>query len=554
MKIHYLLVFALLFSACSSFNKKKKEVKRKRAKINYGPQKKPSAFIDVTHKVGLANIEASRVYIYDINSDGLEDLVFLSGNYSTAQFYLATKSGEFVKAKNIYFEDDVQATFFQFSDFDKDGTTDVLVGLHNQKSALTKKPISIYLGNKSRGNSIIFRKAHEFKFDFIAPITNVNVFDYDNDGELDMFVASWFDRRNKGKPVANRLFTAKKKKVYEISGALTSELAMRGDEEYNVAPTFSSSICDINNDGYPDILTSNTAGYPNKLWLSTEQNKVLKYVDYGPQSGYAMDSITSGGRFNGGNSTFAICGDYNNDGYYDIAMGEVSKSLDLDYRDRSSILTNRGLKKISFLRTEYTNDGALTNWNQGDMRGLWSDLNNDGLIDLIVDNSGFPPHTRLVSFVQENDHELVNRSKDYGIDIVNPSSTVVFDYNGDGRNDLLTIQVNTRDARIKPRVYLFENNLPQKNFIKLKLEGKRSNHDAIGAKIIVVTDKGRTLTRQHYFSYGQFQPQNSSIVHIGLGDEKVSEVIIEWPYRLKSGKKLRRSYPVIMNELTLIKE
>ena len=553
MKLNYLFVLLLILNSCSTFKKEKKQ-RPKRAKVNYGPSKQSESFVDVTKKVGLEGIEASRVYVYDINSDGREDLVFLSGNYSTAQFYLATKEGTFVKAKNIYFQDDVQATFLQFSDFDKNGVTDVMVGLHNQKSALTKKPILLYLGHKSRADSIVFRKAHEFKFDFIAPITNVNVFDYDNDGQLDMFVASWFDRRNKGKPVENRLFTTKNKKVYEISGALTSELALRGDEEYNVSPTFSSSICDINNDGFPDILTSNTAGYPNKLWLSSVQGKSVKYIDNGPQSGYAMDSITSGGRYNGGNSTFAICGDYNNDGYYDIAMGEVSNALDLDYRDRSSILTNKGLKKISFIRTEYTNDGASSNWNQGDMRGLWSDLNNDGLIDLIVDNSGFPPHTRLVTFVQEGDHELVNRSKDYGIDIVNPSSTVVLDYNGDGRNDLLTIQVNTRDARIKPRVYLFENQLPQKNFIKLKLEGKKSNPDAIGAKVIVVTDKGRTLTRQHYFSFGQFQPQNSSIVHIGLGNEKVSEVIIEWPYRLKSGKKLRKSYPVLMNDLTIVKE
>ncbi|MFG1485346.1 CRTAC1 family protein [Halobacteriovorax sp. RZ-1] len=550
-----LLSSVILVTSCSSkvFKKKEKKSKAKQVKLNYGPTKSSSKFVDVTKKLGLSGIKASRVYVYDINGDGREDLVFLNGNYSVPQFYLATDEG-FVKAKNIYFEDDVQVTFLQFADLDKDGIVDVVTGIHNQKSALTKKPLVSYKGSPSRNNGIVFRKFGETSFDFIAPISNVNLFDYDNDGLLDFFVANWFDRNKEGEAIENRLFTYKKGKVFEISGALTTELDQRGSTYINIAPTFSSSICDINNDGIPDILTSNSAGHPNKLWLSTKRGKNIVYTDAGQSSGYSMDTITSGGRYNGGNSTFAICGDYNNDGYYDIAMGEISHSLDLASRDRSSILTNKGVKKISFIRTEYTNDEAKANWNQGDMRGLWSDLNNDGLIDLIVDNSGFPPHSRLVSFVQENDHELVNRAPDLGIDIVNPSSTVVLDFNDDGRMDILTIQTNTRDFRITPRVYLFENQLPQKNFIKLKLIGKKSNKEAYGAKVIADTDKGNTLTRQHYPSFGQFQPQNSSYIHIGLGDEKVSEVVVEWPYLLENGKKLRKTYPVLMNATTIIKE
>ncbi len=548
-----ILSLALLASCSLKKLRKQKEIK-KAPPINYGPSKPSQDFVDVTEKVGLGGISASRVYVYDFNQDGLEDLAFLKGNYSPVEFYLATREGGFVKAKNIYFEEDVQATFLQFSDFNKDGITDVMVGLHNQKSALTKKPIRVFFGHKSRNDSIIFRQAGELSFKSIAPITSANLFDYDNDGNLDVFVSNWFDMSKGGVPVANELYTNKDKKLHDISGALTTELDEVADQEIYISPTFSSSICDINNDGFPDILTSNSAGYANKLWLSRKQGKNIIYEDAGRSSGYAMDSIRSGGLHNGGNSTFAICGDYNNDGYYDIAMGEISKAIDPESRDRSSILTNEGRRKISFLRTEYTNDGGSLNWNQGDMRGLWTDLNNDGLIDLIIDNSGFPPNSRLVTFVQENDHELVGREKEYGIDIVNPSSTVTFDYNGDGRMDILTIQVNTRDFRIKPRVYLFENRLPQKNFIKLKLIGKKSNRDAIGAKVIVDTKGGKTYTRQHYYSFGQFQPQNSSLVHIGLGNEKVEEVTIEWPYVLKNGKKLRKSYPVLMNEVTIIKE
>jgi hypothetical protein len=76
-----------------------------------------------------------------------------------------------------------------------------------------------------------------------------------------------------------------------------------------------------------------------------------------------------------------------------------------------------------------------------------------------VDNSGFPPYSRLVLFEQDENHSFFNISTNAGIDIVNPTGTVVLDINKDGAPDILTSQNNIRNSDIPPRLFLFQNTL-----------------------------------------------------------------------------------------------
>ena len=138
----------------------------------------------------------------------------------------------------------------------------------------------------------------------------------------------------------------------------------------------------------------------------------------------------------------------------DIFLGELSHSYDNESVDRSSILT--GSKESFppfFIRTEYLSHTQTEQWNQGDRRGVWLDYNLDGRIDLLVDNSGFPPHSRLVLFEQDKDHGFSNISTKAGLDIVNPTGTITLDINRDGAPDILTSQNNIRNSEIpRPNV------------------------------------------------------------------------------------------------------
>ncbi|EQC51035.1 VCBS repeat-containing protein, partial [Bacteriovorax sp. DB6_IX] len=363
------------------------------------------------------------------------------------------------------------------------------------------------MGVKERGN-IVFKEDKSYHFKGRNPVTSIATFDHDSDGSLDFYVGNWFDKTKQGREqlMYDRLYTYVDKKLHDISGALTGY-----DEDEALTPTFGVSHCDIDGDGRVDILTSSSAGYLNKLWIQESQKGIFKYNDYGKASGFAQDREGELIPKGGGNSTYSLCADYNNDGIMDIVVGEISHSLDSESRDRSSILTGEGLGfPPTFIRNEYISDAGVDNWNQGDQRANWLDVNNDGLVDFLIENSGFPPNSRLILFVQEPDHAYVDMAKSYGLDILNPVGSVYFDFNGDGKLDILVSQTDIRDKRIQRKLYLFENRLKNTGkSISFKLEAKKANANGIGAKVILRTKDGKEQLRWHQVNSGPFPSQNS---------------------------------------------
>ena len=534
----YKILLCLLFiCSCSTtkkfFKKEKVNKKKKVSKVvhNYGPTNSGNTvFKDITDDVGLNGVYSVRNYIVDINGDGREDLVILPDYYSTPEFYLKTKEGKFLKSKNVFFEDSVKASFLIFDDFDKDGRLDVLVAVHNQRTSLTLRPISIYSIKQLRDN-FVFRKNEKFQFKDNLPSTSISTFDYDYDGFLDFYVGTWFDLKQNGKLIPDKFYTFKDNKITDISGILQGEYKEDGKLFPNASPTYGVSHCDVNGDGLTDILTSSSAGHKNKLWVLEKTKTGLLYFNRAQESGFSDDKEGRMILRGGGNSSYAICSDYNNDGFMDIAQGEVSHYYDPEIRDRSSILTGEGLRKYSsFIRSEYISDKGLANWTQSDQRASWFDYNNDGVIDLLIENSGHPPLTRTILFKQLNDHELVEVSSEAGVDIVNPVGSVVYDHNDDGKLDLLVSRSDLRDGKISKRIFVFENRSPNTfNFIKLVLSGVNSNKNGVGAKVFVRDTYGNEQSRWAQNSYGPFPSGHSKTIHFGLGSARVEEVIVHWP-------------------------
>jgi hypothetical protein len=99
----------------------------------------------------------------------------------------------------------------------------------------------------------------------------------------------------------------------------------------------------------------------------------------------------------------------------------------------------------------------------------------------------------------------------------------VGDLNGDGFPDLVVTSLNQR-----PRILL--NSGDNKNhWLWLDLVGKKSNRDAIGAKVKVTTASGRVLHNHVSVSSG-FMSSSDKRLHFGLGgDSAVTQVEIRWP-------------------------
>ncbi|MBT4792776.1 MAG: CRTAC1 family protein [Halobacteriovoraceae bacterium] len=498
------------------------------------------SFVDKTKYYGLEGIKAYNFNIVDINGDGFSDIVAIPSFYAQPQFYLYDiHKHKFIKSRSP-FAKTLKVSFLLFYDLNQDKIIDAITGVLNQETELSKQPLRVFYGSRDKNKNLILTENYKFKDS--SPNTTVSLIDYNLDGKLDLFVGNWFKKVNgHPRPVADQLYLNQGKKFKNVSHLLLAESKQTVSKTMlvNASPTYGSQTCDMDQNGFPDIITTATNKFKNNLWMNRYKfrEKYRYFENFGVVSGVAGDPE---GVLNtqGSGRTFSVaCADYNNDTIMDVFLGELSHNYDAEGIDKSSLLTGRSLKfPPRFYRTEYFLDHFETNWHQADRRAIWLDYNNDGLLDLIVDNSGYPPHTRLILFEQLADHSFVNKSKELGIDIINPISTVIADFNRDGKMDILTSQSKIRDETLESRVYLFENNLElaKKKSIRFYLRGKKSNTHGLNAMIIlkIKNQKGFEYRRQNVsFSYGSLPPQNEEGVHFGINEgESIEKVIVRWPY------------------------
>lgn len=549
------LVLALSLSSCAgakNFFKRKKEKKSTQKKvIDYGPSLKTGThFVDRAKDYGLNDVKAYHLYGVDFNRDGHTDLVVLPDYYSLPRFFeFSAKTKKFVEIPTPLPEG-VRASYLTFADYNKDGVYDMLVGVLNQRTELTPRPLRLFMGSVKSEKVSYKEVIHPIDRTKVNPTSSVAIFDYDLDGQLDLYEANWFDLKSEPPElVPDRIFKGDPKIIKEVSYLLKGEHDYdKSSENFpNATPTFGVGTCDIDGNGYPDIMTSNSDGVRNKLWLNLydKKNKDRIFIDYAKESEFAEDAIGDLKLKGGGNSFFATCTDYNNDGIMDVLTGELTRNIDSEERDRSSILTGSTFDfPPKFIRSEYyMSDGSL-NWNQGDKRAVWSDFNNDGLIDVVVENSDFPPYSRMILFEQESDHAFIDMSKQRGVDIVNPSGVIVMDVNNDGLMDIVVGQSSVRAPELKGGVRIFINEQKNTNkSFRFYLRGKKANTHGISATIELIS---RNKNQKRWVEYinGPLPSQNEEGIHFGLPEnDEAMEVVITWPL-LQKGKPLKRKYKI----------
>jgi hypothetical protein len=529
--------------------------------VNYGPTlKEGGVFVDKTKEYGLSGLFAVTFNSVDLNLDGKTDLVILPTYYSRPKFYIFDPaSKKYLLWSHDPLPFDFKASFLLFYDVNKDKTLDLIAGVLNQRSEVSQIPVKLYLGAIKNGKLSFAEDTNFIKLP-PEPNSSITLLDYDLDGWIDIFLGNWFESR-KGQyyPVPDRLLRNNKGKFEEVTSLLKDEAKKSADQLYppNARPTYGSSSCDIDQNGYPDILTASSSGHKNKLWMNLGDSRTGErlFEDLGPTTNYGSDPDGSLIPTGGGRNFFSACTDYNDDGIMDVFLGSLSHAYDNESVDKSSILT--GSKETYppfFLRTEYLSDATSESWNQGDRRGVWTDYNLDGRIDLVVDNSGFPPYSRLVMFEQDESRAFTNLAGQLGIDIVNPTGTITMDLNHDGLPDLITSQNSIRHSDIPPRLYVFENQskIPGRKALRVHLRGIKSNTEALGAMVMLYTkqsNKKIVQRRWTEYSQGGLTSQNEDGMHFGIdaGVEAVG-IKVRWPFKVKAGFKqgqtIEKLYPL----------
>jgi hypothetical protein len=320
-------------------------------------------------------------------------------------------------------------------------------------------------------------------------------FDYDLDGDLDLYVSVWEDHDKVSRDTRNWMYEnlgdGRFLEVSEASGLADS------------AQTWMSVAIDVNNDGRLDLYLANDFG-ANKLYLNNgDKTFQEKTADFGLEDeGHGMGLAVA---------------DCDGNGYFDIYLTNITETN--NDGEVNPLFLNTG--ENYFINKSVEAGVSLAGWGWGTE---FFDLENDGDEDLFVVNGYFSYEFAKRLFRNESDSSTVHFkeiAKDVGLaDITEGRGLAVFDCNDDGHPDLVI-----SNPRAVPSLY--ENPMRQGNWLKIKLEGTISNRDAFGT-VVEVRANGKAYKK--YYHGAQFLGQNIIPLHLGLGDAReVERIIVNWP-------------------------
>ena len=432
-------------------------------------------FTDVTEKAGLNAVGwASGVCIGDYNNDGFEDI--FCTYFGQNRLYRNNGDGTFTdvtKAAGLWNDQPRWGAGCSFLDYDRDGHLDLFVS-----------------------NYVRFSFEH-------APVPGENV------------NCNW-----KGVPVecGPRGLPTGKHSLYRNNGDGTFTDVSQKSGIAAATGSYGMTVvaADLDEDGWTDIFVA-CDSTPSLLFMNNHDGT---FREEGVLRGVALsdDGMEQAGMGVG-------VGDYDLDGHLDLFKTHFAE-------DANGLYHNDGKGNFDDVTrsSRLAVDTRYICWGAGII-----DLDNDGYPDLfMVTGSVYPEVERkLPQYANKTPRavfrNLGNRTFEelgeeagLGVTEAHCSRGCAFgDFDNDGDVDILVINLNEPPS-------LLRNDIKQKqNWIKVKLEGVKSNRSAIGARVLV--RYGGKVQAQAVLSQSSFYSCNDSRLHFGLGGNRTVDVEVYWP-------------------------
>ena len=579
--VPYYVLFIIIISACNSNKPLFDKLDASQTGILFNNEIIESDSLNVLDVSNIYN--GGGVGIGDFNGDGLSDIYF-TGNKVANKLYL--NKGE------LHFEDITNVAGVEgegkwsrgvsIVDINNDGKSDIYISATlGTDSNLRKNILYINQGNDVKGIPVFKNMANEYGLADSSFSTMANFFDYDNDGDLDMFL------------LVNEIKDPRTPNIYHPKSKFpefySSSKLFQNNWDVNLKhPVFadvtiqagmekegyghSVVVTDINKDGWKDVYVTNDYLPNDYLYINNHDGTFTDHLnDY-----FKHSSVNSMG---------TDVADVNNDGLMDFI------TLDMNPRDnyrkkmmmnpnsyqtfqnndlydynyqyvRNTLQINQGPRVNQndsigapiFSEVGYLSGIAETDWS---WTPLLADFDNDGNRDLFVTN-GFPkdvtdhdfimyrqraysfvtktqllveiPEVKIHNYMFKNNGELAfeDKSMQWGFDTpVFSNGAVYADLDNDGDLDLVINNINDKAG-------IYENKQRQlepesSHFIRFDLKGDVNNITGIGSEITIYYDHGKKQVAEQSPFRGYLSTTQNS-VHFGVGVIKnIDSAIVIWP-------------------------
>ncbi len=440
-------------------------------------------------------------------------------------------------------------------DWDGDGYDDLAIGtqfFHNEGNATFKRvtlPISgggsvwadvdndgdqDALAVNGWGNDKLWRNHGGGSFTDItaqskivnnAPTVTPLWFDMDHDGDMDLFIANGRREANGQETYyQDRLFRNTGNGVFED---ITASSAIATAEPAPYFDCWAASLCDYNNDGWTDIFVATYRLAPDRLYRNNGNGTFTEVSRTTTVIGLPTADPSTFGHGMGSD-----WGDWNNDGYIDLAVGNLGHP---DWRasvsNPSLLYVNSGPPSWTFSEKHSQAGVKFYEMNAG---MAWADLDLDGNLDLWhgqiayeAYGAGATRNARLYMNQGPSDnYRLIDRTWELGARIHGAWTAVRFDYDRDGDVDLLCAS-GTENVR------LFRNDIPATGSgitLRLSSTAPTTTRDAFGARVLVYNGSKVFMRQLPGSPIGGRCSEHSRDLFIGVGDAtSVDSCVVVWP-------------------------
>jgi len=493
----------------------------------------PTVYGGIETKSYIIEVVGCGVAFLDYDNDGWLDLLVLSGTRlegapagTTNRLYKNNRDGTFTDVtEKAGLTRLGWASAVTVGDYDNDGFDDLF---------LTSYGHNVLYHNNGNGTFTDVTEKAGLREERVRYASGCTWLDYDRDGRLDLFVAYYLDTtleklpkpgenpdcRWKGVPVncGPRGLPTGFARLYRNNGdgTFTDVSKPSGIAAASGSYPMTAVAADYDNDGWPDIYVACDS---TPSWLFRNRHDGT-FAQEGLEHGVALseDGLEQAGMG-------VAVGDYDLDGNLDIFKTHFSDDTNVLYRN-----DGKGYFNDVTIRAGLGVETRYVGWGTGLV-----DLDNDGHPDIfVVTGSVYPEVERTLPAYPFKTPRLVFRNLGEGrfeelIEEAGPGVAAPHvgrgcafgDFDNDGDVDVVVVNLNEPPSLLRNDV------TGDGHWLKVLLEGVKSNRSAIGAR--VVARYGERTQAQEVLAASSFYSASDRRLHFGLGALAVADLDIRWP-------------------------